>query len=186
MTHRTRSRRGPSRQLGCASLLAGSVEDDGEGAQDDVEVERGRGVAGVVELELLAAAVGVSGVVSGLHLPPARDAGLAAEELVEVVAVVGELIVDDRARADWKSSRDGGVMINALALAGWLTQMFGTLALSSPEAGISKVFKGYLNIPAVAQAICVFVFVRHACERNGAATQKTRQMTERKSQLNVG
>ena len=57
-------------------------------------------MAGIVELELLAATVGVGGVVSGLHLPPAGDAGLAAEELVEVVAVVGELIVHDRARAD--------------------------------------------------------------------------------------
>lgn len=59
-----------------------------------------------------------------------------------------------------------------LALAGWLTHMFGTLALSSPEVGISKVFKGYLNIPAVTQAVGVFVFVRYACERNNTVTQR--------------
>ena len=59
-----------------------------------------------------------------------------------------------------------------LALAGWLTHMFGTLALSSPEVGISKVFKGYLNIPTVTQAVGVFVFVRYACERNNVVTQR--------------
>ena len=42
----------------------------------------------------------------------------------------------------------------------------------SPEVGISKVFKGYLNIPTVAQAVGVFVFVRYACERNNVVTQR--------------
>jgi len=45
----THARRGSSRKRRCAPLpqLAGGVEDSGGGVQDDVEVERGRGVTGV-------------------------------------------------------------------------------------------------------------------------------------------
>ncbi|WP_248922226.1 acyltransferase [Olsenella intestinalis] len=81
-------------------------------------------------------------------------------------AILGWLLSKVEIKPRWR------VAIYVLAVAGWLTHMFGTLALSSPEIGISKVFKGYLNIPAVAQALGVFVFVRYACERNNAATQR--------------
>ena len=89
-------------------------------------------MASIVELELLAAAVGVGGVVSRLHLPPARDAGLAAEELVEVVAVVRELLVDDRARAD-----DAHLALEDVDELGELVE--GGLAQDAADGGDARV-----------------------------------------------
>jgi surface polysaccharide O-acyltransferase-like enzyme len=52
---------------------------------------------------------------------------------------------------------------HGLYLAGvlaWLVQFSGTALLSNPETGISTVFKGYQNLPAVIQAAAVLIFVK--------------------------
>lgn len=53
-------------------------------------------------------------------------------------------------------------IIYACGVIGWLMQVFGTLAVSSPESGVMRIWKGYTNIPAVMQAIAVFVLVKYA------------------------
>lgn len=55
--------------------------------------------------------------------------------------------------------------IYACGLAGWLVQLIGTYVLSSPEVGVDVTWKGYTNLPAVAQAIAVFVLFKYADRR---------------------
>lgn len=51
--------------------------------------------------------------------------------------------------------------IYAIALAGWLMHMGGTMILSEHGKGINQMFKGYLNLPAILQACGVFVFIKY-------------------------
>ena len=52
----------------------------------------------------------------------------------------------------WKPERGQRVAVYALATAGWLAHMLGTLAVSTPEAGVVGTYKGYLTLPALLQA----------------------------------
>ncbi len=62
----------------------------------------------------------------------------------------------------WKPSRQQRLGIYAAGVVGWLAQLAGTMALSTVEAGVSTVFKGQFSPFAVAQAVAVYVLVRHA------------------------
>lgn len=52
-------------------------------------------------------------------------------------------------------------LIYVLGILGWLMQFAGTILLSG-EGEINDLFKGYTNLPAVLQAIGIFVFARYA------------------------
>jgi surface polysaccharide O-acyltransferase-like enzyme len=53
----------------------------------------------------------------------------------------------------------------AIGLLGWFIQFVGTNLLSLPAGKIVETFKGYVNFPAVMQAVGIFVFFRYACDR---------------------
>lgn len=53
------------------------------------------------------------------------------------------------------------ITIYILGLLGWAVHFAGTILLSG-AGEINRTFKGYTNLPAVLQAIAVFVFVRYA------------------------
>lgn len=63
--------------------------------------------------------------------------------------------------ARWEPVKGQRLGVYALATVGWLVQMLGTLAVSSPETGVVGTYKGYLNLPAVMQAVGVFVAFRN-------------------------
>ena len=52
-------------------------------------------------------------------------------------------------------------IVYKLGIAGWLLHFTGTLYLSLEKNEINETFKGYLNIPAILQAIAVFVFFKN-------------------------
>ncbi len=52
-------------------------------------------------------------------------------------------------------------IVYKLGIAGWLLHFAGTLYLSLEKNEINETFKGYLNIPAILQAIAVFVFFKN-------------------------
>lgn len=62
----------------------------------------------------------------------------------------------------WRPSRQQRLGIYAAGVVGWLAQLLGTMALSTPDTGVSAVLKGQFNPFAVAQAVAVYVLVRHA------------------------
>lgn len=68
-------------------------------------------------------------------------------------AVVGY----ELAHAQFTSKQRAGIYI--LGIVGFLMQLIGVQLLSTPDE-VSRVFKGYLNLPAFLQSIAVFVFVK--------------------------
>lgn len=68
-------------------------------------------------------------------------------------------------------------IIYACGIAGWLMQLIGTFALSTPESGVIRTWKGYTNLPAVMQSIAVFVLFKYADARIGTHVGKRLRKT---------
>ena len=52
-------------------------------------------------------------------------------------------------------------IVYVLGIAGWMIHFIGTILMSYQKNEINSTFKGYLNIPAILQAIAVFVFFKN-------------------------
>lgn len=61
----------------------------------------------------------------------------------------------------WESTRTQRMAIYAAGIAGWLVQLLGTMAVSSPSAGFQTMFRGQHSPFAVAQAVAIYVLVQH-------------------------
>lgn len=80
------------------------------------------------------------------------------------------------AHAQFTDEQKTGLYI--LGILGFLMQFIGVQVLSTPD-GVSRVFKGYLNLPALLQSIAVFVFVKQFVEahRNDRLERMARQLS---------
>lgn len=138
-----------------------------------VELARYVTVLGVVFVYALPLACKLGGVRYNTVLTPPVAGGFVT------YALLGWLVANDHGpRRPW--------LVYALGVAGVAVHFAGTLALSTPEAGVDRTFKGYFNLPALLQAVAVFVLARCMDFSRGRVLPRLADVCRRLSPLTLG
>ncbi len=70
-------------------------------------------------------------------------------------------------------------------IVGWAMQLIGVFITSTSD-GVNRIFKGYVNLPAVMQSCALFLMFRSIDWRNGVVATRIRVLCEKLSSLTFG